>query len=111
MQNEITHGPAIHGVSSPTPDGPRVRPCANCGCEWVTPILYQKIQDFQVLLGQPAPPATDTPAFYLYECAKCTFLNQPTLVYEGQNLERRHYEELLVIIKEINERRTERHKS
>lgn len=105
---EITQGQAIHGVKNPPPESPRVRVCQNCGCEWVTPIFFQKIQDFQVLLGQPAPSATDTPAFYLYECIKCRFLNQPALVYEGQNLERRHYEELLALVKEINERRVER---
>ena len=104
---DIVHGQAIHGVPTPKPEGPRVRACSNCGCEWVIPILFQKIQDFQVLLGQAAPAAINTPAFYFYECSQCRHLNQPALVYEGQNVERRHYEQLLVIIKEINERRKE----
>ena len=105
---DLIAGQAIHGLPNPKPEGPRIRVCAQCSCEWVTPVLFQKIQDFQVLLGQAAPAATDTPAFYFYECAECKHLNQPALVYEGQNLERRHYEAILVIVKEINDRRAQR---
>lgn len=69
-------------------------------------VLVQQIQDFQVILGHP-PPLMDPGAFYLYECLKCGHLNQPALVYEGQNDVRRLYEGLLAIVKEINAARKE----
>jgi len=104
MEHDIIAGQAIHGVPNPKPEGPRVRGCAECQNTWMLPLLIQQIQDFQVLLGQAAP-MMDPGTFFLYQCLNCGHINQPALVYEGQNMERRLYEELLNIVKEINERR------
>ena len=95
----------IHGVPPPPPDRPTVRVCTNCGGEWMRMFLAQKIQEFQVLIGQAAPAAIDPTAFYLYECLACGFINQPALIYTGVDGMRRLYDELLKVIGEINDAR------
>ena len=98
---DIIQGQAIHGVPNQQSKGPRVRVCSECKSEWMEPLKIQRIQDFQVILGQPAP-EIDPGTFYLYKCIQCGHINQPALVYEGQNEVRRLYEGLLKIIREIN---------
>lgn len=70
-------------------------------------ILAQKIQEFQVLLGQAAPAAVDPTTFYLYKCLKCGHINQPALIYTGVDAMRKLYDELLAVVGEINEARKE----
>ena len=100
--DNITQGQAIHGMPNPRQRGPQPRACSECSNTWMKIVQIEQIQDFQVILGQPAP-AVHPGAFYFYECIKCGHLNQPALVYEGQNFERRTYEMVLALVKEKNE--------
>ena len=101
MAEDIYQGQALHGVPNPPPRAQKARECSECGNTWMKEIRIGQYQDFQVILGHP-PPMLDPGLFYLYECIKCGHLNQPALVYEGQNEVRRLYEGLLTIIKGIN---------